>query len=104
MNNSIKKFRSLNHVEMVAEELMNREFETGFGDHLKKNVFLEGYTFKWDTAKRRFGRCTSSSNVKHRVISLSKLLTEKNLNNGDNKIQLEIVLVQLLKQIFLIKS
>lgn len=80
MASNIKKFRSLNHVEMVAEELIRRDWELSRGVF---NVDWEGYTFKWDKAKRRFGGCTSSSNKSKRVISLSKQLTEKNLNNGE---------------------
>ena len=77
----LKKFRSLNHVQIIAELYMQHEFEV---DGEKIRISDSGYKFKWDERPvNRFGQCRYN----RKEIGLSVKPTEVNLKDHAWKIQ-----------------
>ncbi len=83
-NNKTYTMSSIIEIEKLANELLNTSFEIkgDYKNHLINPKEL-GYTFKWDTAKRRFGCC----NYTQLKITLSKSLCLLNLNKTHTKIK-----------------
>ena len=75
---------TLKDVQNLANELINKTFtiETYSGNKQISAKQL-GYTFKFDSAKRRFGCC----NYSRKTISLSKHMCEVNLHQIEGKIK-----------------
>ncbi len=75
--------KTLNDVKKMAETLMAKQFtfNTYFGVYTLSGEQL-GYTFKFDSAKRRFGCC----NYGRKTIGLSMPLCSENLDKIDTKI------------------
>ena len=72
----MKKFRSLNHVEMVANLYLQKTFDYKREDF---KISEHGYKFKWDNkSTKRFGACSP----RRKAIILSKKICEVNLDNG----------------------
>jgi predicted SprT family Zn-dependent metalloprotease len=76
---------SLTLIKELAIKLINTtwtiKFEGEYGTNFKREVNIGdlGYSFKFDNARRRFGCC----NYTYEIISLSKGLCEKNLDNPE---------------------
>jgi predicted SprT family Zn-dependent metalloprotease len=75
---------SLNDIEVLANELLNRTFTVkARGNTYNINPKIDlGYKFRWDNARRRFGCC----NYGQLHISLSKPLCSINLDKIHGKV------------------
>jgi hypothetical protein len=75
--------KTLNDVQKMAIELMNKEFTftTYYGKHTMSAMDL-GYYFEFDNAKRAFGRCFYIQ----KKITLSKPLCSENLDKIETRI------------------
>ena len=75
--------KNLNDVRLMAETLMTKQFtfNTYHGVYTLSGEQL-GYTFKFDSAKRRFGCCSYGK----KTIGLSMPLCNENLDKIDTKI------------------
>jgi predicted SprT family Zn-dependent metalloprotease len=76
---------SLSSVEKLANELMSKHFKLTdiYGNNHNYSVKELGYIFKWDTAKTRNGKI----NYNKKIISLSKLRVEANIDKIDTVIK-----------------
>jgi predicted SprT family Zn-dependent metalloprotease len=77
-NTDRMRFKSIQDVERYANQLMTKEYKVEANGKVHTLTPSKlGYTFKFDSAKRRFGLCS----YRRKEISLSKPLCEYNLDN-----------------------
>lgn len=69
--------KDLNEVEQLAKDLMNQTYHIG---NKSINIVEAGYKFKWDNAKRRFGR----ANYGKKFVGLSRPICQLNIDDDDS--------------------